>query len=148
MPENTPVRPKNQLTQVTAMAVADEFIIDGADGVRTIAYADLEAQLGGAASSDNPTNAELIKSVGNNPESGALQLLNKSYDSNGILESAAVLWPDGSTGVFTTTLKNLTWMDYDAFTVTHADSGKTVTQAAMIRNSLGDVTVKPALTIS
>lgn len=144
MAENTPVRPKNDLTRVSTLADADILIVDGADGVRGITHADYEAQLGGAPSSDNPTNAnlkEIVSAEGYEPTS-------ITYGDNGVIESATVLWPDGSVGVYTTTTKNAAFSAVDAFTITHADSGKTVTQPAVTRNSSGAVTVKPALTVS
>jgi hypothetical protein len=59
-----------------------------------------------------------------------------------------VTWPDGSGGTYTRTAKNATWLTVDAYTITHTVSGKTVTQAAVTRDSSGFVTVTPALTIS
>ena len=148
MPVETPIRLKDAGDQVSTIADADVLLVDGVDGVRTISKADFEAQLAGAPASFNPTNAELIKMVGNNPEAGSLQFLTKTYDANRILESGTVFWPDGSAGVFTTTLKNTTWLDYDAYTISHANSNKTITQATMTRDAFGDVTTKPALTVS
>lgn len=71
-----------------------------------------------------------------------------TYDSDDVVTTAAVLWPDGSVGVFTTTTKNSTFLTVDAYTITHTDSGKTVTQSAVTRNSDGFVTATPAPTIS
>lgn len=71
-----------------------------------------------------------------------------NYDTDGVVTTATALWPDGSAGVFTTLLKNATFLTVDAWTITHADSGKTVTQAAMTRDSNGAVTIKPALTVA
>ena len=78
------------------------------------------------------------------------ELLSITYDgtSTGVIATATVLWPDGSVGTFTTTTINTTWEAIDAFTITHADSGKTVTQAAVTRNADGNVTVKPPLSVT
>lgn len=70
------------------------------------------------------------------------------YDEDGVVETATVLWPDGSAGVYTTTTKNSTFLTVDAYTMTHTDSGKTVTQSAFTRDSNGFVTVNPTPTIS
>lgn len=72
-----------------------------------------------------------------------------TWDSDGVVSSATVKWPDGSAGTFTRTSKNATWLAIDAYTITHALSGQTVTQAAVTRDAAtGNVTVKPALTVA
>jgi hypothetical protein len=71
-----------------------------------------------------------------------------TWDSDGVISGATVKWPDGSAGTFTTTTKNSTWLAIDAFTITHAGSGKTVTQAAVTRDANGNITVKPAITVA
>lgn len=76
------------------------------------------------------------------------QVTSATYDSDGVVTTATVTWPDGSTGTFTTTTKNSTFLAVDAFTITHTDSGKTVVQSAVTRDSTGAVTTKPALTIT
>lgn len=65
-----------------------------------------------------------------------------------VVASATVKWPDGSAGTFTTVLINATWEGIDAYNVSHATSGYTVTQAAVTRNIDGAITTKPALTVS
>lgn len=69
-------------------------------------------------------------------------------DSNGVPTTFAVVWPDGSAGVFTTTATDATTGAINAYTVTHTTSGKTVTQAAVTRDTTGAVTNKPLLTVS
>lgn len=64
------------------------------------------------------------------------------------VQSASVLWPDGSLGAFAATTINATFEAIDAYTISHTDSGKTVTQAAVTRNGDGNVTAKPILTIA
>lgn len=81
-------------------------------------------------------------------EAEGYQLSTITYDDDGVVETATVLWPDGSAGVYTTTTKNATFLTVDAFTITHSNSSKTVTQSAVTRDSSGRVTVKPALTVS
>lgn len=71
-----------------------------------------------------------------------------TLDSDDVITTAAVVWPDGSAGTFTTVTKNTTFLCIDAFTVTHTDSGKTVTQAALTRNGNGTVTVRPIPTVA
>lgn len=68
-------------------------------------------------------------------------------NSDGLVTTATVTWPDGSGGTLTATNYNATHSVYDGYTITHA-SGKTVTQAAVTRDSNGAVTVKPALTVT
>lgn len=79
---------------------------------------------------------------------GAYAITAATRDSDGVITTASVSWPDGSTGTFTRTTKNTTFLTIDAYTVTHTDSGKTVTQPAVTRDSSGNVTAQPALTIA
>jgi hypothetical protein len=69
-------------------------------------------------------------------------------DSDSVITTGTVSWPDGSTGTFTRTSKNTTFLAIDAYTVTHSASGKTVTQPTMTRDASGNVTAQPALTIT
>lgn len=71
-----------------------------------------------------------------------------SRDSNGVPTSFAVTWPDGSAGEFTTTANDGSSGAINAYTITHADSGKTVTQPEMTRDANGAVSSKPALTVT
>lgn len=81
-------------------------------------------------------------------EAGAYELTAITYDSNGVVTTATVKWPDGSAGILTATTKNSTWLAVDAYTISHTDSGKTVTQAMVTRDGNGAVTVKPPLTVA
>lgn len=71
-----------------------------------------------------------------------------TWGSDGALDSASVVWPDGSAGTLTVTSTNSDWLAVDAFTVTHTDSGKTVTQGAVTRDSNGNITVRPEPTVA
>lgn len=66
-------------------------------------------------------------------------------NSDGVVTSAAITWPDGSTGTFTAT--NTSGGYLNAYTATHVASGKKVTQPAVTRNPSGDVTATPAPTV-
>jgi hypothetical protein len=83
-------------------------------------------------------------------ESGAAELTAITYNGTYpmVIASATAKWPDGSAGTLTVTSTNTTWQAVDAYTITHADSGLTVTQAAVTRDAYGNVTVKPALTVA
>lgn len=76
------------------------------------------------------------------------EITGATWDSDSVISTATVKWPDGSGGTLTTTTKNSTWLAIDAYTITHTSSGKTVTQAAVTRDSNGNITVKPALTVA
>lgn len=102
--------------------------------------ADVAALSGGANVSDQ-TLKEWV--TGEDYEMTAI-----TYDADGVVTTATVKWPDGSAGTFTTTTKNSTWLAVDAITISHTASGKTVTQAAVTRDSNGLVTTKPALTVA
>jgi hypothetical protein len=71
-----------------------------------------------------------------------------AYDSDGVVTGGTVKWPDGAAGVFTTVTKDATWLAVNAYTITHAGASNTVHQAAVTRDSNGNVTAKPALTIT
>ena len=79
--------------------------------------------------------------------SEAYSLTSATRDSDGVITTASVSWPDSSTGTFTRTTKNATFLTIDAYTVTHTDSGKTAIQSAVTRDSSGNVTAQPAITI-
>ena len=83
-------------------------------------------------------------------ESGAYEATAISFDADGVVTTATVKWPDGSAGVFTTVTKNADFLAVDAYTISHTDSGKTVTQSAVTTRdaTTGDVTAKPALTVA
>jgi len=81
-------------------------------------------------------------------ESTAYELTAATRNSDDIITTATAKWPDGSAGTFTATTINSTWYGIDAYTVSHADSSKTVTQTAVTRNATGGVTAKPALTVA
>lgn len=80
--------------------------------------------------------------------SGAFAITSATRDSDGVITTATVAWPDGSAGTFTRTTKNAIWLVIDAYTVTHSASGKTVTQAAVTRDSNGNITAQPSLTVA
>ena len=80
--------------------------------------------------------------------SSAFSITSATRDSDGVIATASVAWPDGSTGAFTRTTKNSTFLTIDAYTVTHTFSGKTVTQSAVTRDASGSVTAQPALAIT
>jgi len=83
-------------------------------------------------------------------ESGAYELTAITYDGTytSAVSTGTAKWPDGSAGVFTATAINTTHGKVDAYTLTHATSGKTVTQATVTRDTNGNITVKPALTVA
>lgn len=70
-------------------------------------------------------------------------------DSDDVITTASVLWPDGRTGTFTTTVKNNTFLTVDAFTITYNGApARTITQPLVTRNANGATTVIPNLIIS
>jgi hypothetical protein len=83
----------------------------------------------------------------------------QAFDTNGtptfdttwptVVSSVTVIWPDGTGGTYTATSINATWGMVDAYTVTYTGSPtKTVTQAAVTRDSQGRVTTRPTLTVT
>lgn len=70
-----------------------------------------------------------------------------TYDADGVPVSAVVVWFDGSAGVLTVTSIDSEFFMVNAYTVTHATSGKTLTQPAVTRNTDGQPTTIPQRTI-
>ena len=70
-------------------------------------------------------------------------------DPGGAPISASVVWPDGVTGVYSGTGSTAFDGAVDAYTVTRTGTPvKTFTQPSVTRDSRGNVTNRPAMTIS
>ena len=70
-------------------------------------------------------------------------------DANNVITTSGVVWPDGTTGVFTATTINTSFKCIDAYTVTYVGgTTKTITQSAVTRNANGYVTTYPAMTVA
>lgn len=108
--------------------------------IETPSVSALVASGGGATVSDQV----LVEWVG----AELFRVTSVTRDDDGVVTSADVEWPDASAGLFTTTTKNVTWLAIDAFTVSHADSGKTVTQSAVTRDANGNVTAQAAASVA
>jgi len=67
-------------------------------------------------------------------------------NSNGVVTSADVIFPDGVTGTYTSTAYDSTSGAVNAYTVTKGST--TYTQPTMTRNSLGAVTNRPAIVVT
>lgn len=82
----------------------------------------------------------------------AFRLVSATRDANSAITTASVVWPDGSTGTFTTTTASTSFPGaIDAYTVTYvpaSGSTKTVTQTAVTRDAAGAVTAQPALAVA
>jgi hypothetical protein len=84
--------------------------------------------------------------------SGSYSLTGITRDSNEAITTATIVWPDGSTGVFTSDTLST---DYpgaiDAYHVTYVPASgptKTITQSLLTRDASGAVTAQPILTIA
>lgn len=101
---------------------------------------------GGDPGGASVSNQQLIEWT----ESKAYQMTAITYDTTypSVIQSATVLWPDGSGGTLTITSFDSAKLVELGFTLTHTLSGKTVTQATVTLNTYGFVTVKPALTVA
>lgn len=71
-------------------------------------------------------------------------------DDDGVLETASVIWPDGATGLFTTTEVNAEFLTVDAYTITRVVGPSTshYLQPTMTRNEDGVVIDRPAIIVS
>jgi hypothetical protein len=117
---------------------------DGSGDTLRSAGGKINANFAGLAGGANVFNATLVAWA----EAEAFEATSVTRDSDGVPSSAVVKWPDGSAGAFTRTAKDTTFLAVDAFTVSHTASGKTVTQASVTRDALGNITTKPALTVA
>lgn len=83
---------------------------------------------------------------------GAYSLSSVTRDSNDAIVTAAVAWPNGQSGVFTTITASTAFpgaIDAYSITYTFGNGGvKTVTQPLITRDSAGAVAVQPALVLS
>jgi hypothetical protein len=61
--------------------------------------------------------------------------------------SAAVVWPDGTTGVYAGTPSITFPGSIDAYTITYGTT-RTYTQPAVTRDAAGNITTQPAITVS
>jgi len=66
--------------------------------------------------------------------------------TDGAPTSAPVLWPDGTAGVYTGTPSATFPGSIDAYTITHGTT--TYTQPAVTRDTAGNITNQPAITVS
>lgn len=58
---------------------------------------------------------------------------------SGVITSAVLLWPDGSAGTYNVQAINTTWNTADGWVLTHADSGKTITQPTITRSAISGI---------
>lgn len=80
----------------------------------------------------------------------AFQLVSATRDANEAIVSASIVWPDSSTGTFTTDVANTAFPGaIDAWHATYINNGvtKTITQPPVTRDANGAVTAQPAITI-
>lgn len=72
-----------------------------------------------------------------------------TYDAThtSALTSAQVTWPDGSAGVYTSLVIDATWGKVTSWKVTHAASGRTLTQSAISLDANGNATKVPDITV-
>jgi hypothetical protein len=129
----------------------DDYIyIEGnltpADGITVIRH---KNNGGSFISLNGPTNNndEKIKAWA---YAQSFSVTSATRNSNDVITTASIVWPNGATGTFTTDTINTTYNAIDAWHATHILNGttKTVTQTAVTRNSNGAVTAQPVITIS
>jgi len=113
-----------------------------------LAGAENPVWLAGGASTDNAALNEKLRAWAN---SEAYSLTAITYNDDNAVETANVVWPDGSTGVFTSDSFDDNFPNnIRSFHVTYIAGGitKTITQAAVTRDDNGNVTSQPTLTIA
>jgi len=68
----------------------------------------------------------------------------RTVDANGAVTSSPVIWPDGTTGVYTGTPSTAFPGSIDAYTITHGTTA--YTQPTVTRDTNGNITNQPAIT--
>jgi hypothetical protein len=135
---------------VTDLVVISHPDIAGTAIVRLSAFTAVWEPLGwvndGSVTGPGVAPSQLIEWT----EAEAYETLTVTYrsDVTTLVDEATVRWPDGSGGVYTSTAVDEDFELIDAYTITHAGSGKTVTQAAVTRNGSGQITTKPPLVVT
>lgn len=82
---------------------------------------------------------------------GAFAMVSSTRDSNGVVTTAEIIWPDGASGTYTAdTISTAFPGSTDAWHATHTVAGltKTVTQAVVARNTDGSISSQPIITIT
>lgn len=80
----------------------------------------------------------------------AFRLVNAVRDANSAIVTANIVWPDGSSGIFTTTTASVEFPGaIDAWSATYLgpSGAKVVTQPLVTRDANGAVSAQPAITI-
>jgi hypothetical protein len=105
-----------------------------------------------------PTSAPILGVTSINGQTGAVDtLLSEARHpedlwtgtltyTNGAVTSAAIVWSDGTTGVYTGTPSATFPGSIDSYTLTHGTT--TYTQPAVTRDTNGNITNQPAITVS
>lgn len=110
-------------------------------------YSELDTAIGlaggGANASDNYIYAAFQAAL-------ARMSGNPTYDAvyTDVIKTVNVTWPDGSAGVYTAVTINATWEEPTVWTLTHVDSGKTLTASGLVRNAAGQITTKMGFAIT
>lgn len=112
---------------------------------------DWNASTGVAAILNKPTISTINQLVLDWVYSNSFAVLTATRNSDEVVTSASIVYPDGGTGTFTVdTLSTLYPGAIDAYHVTYVNGGvtKTITQTAVTRDSSGAVVAQPVLTIA
>lgn len=89
------------------------------------------------------TSAQLIEWT----QQESFRILSANVNDSGHLKTAAIRWPDGSLGRFTTLAHNTTHLAVDSYEITHPASGRRVYQPAVVRDSNGSIKTAPNLVV-
>lgn len=117
------------------------------NGSTVVTYSvDVGAQAAIAALMSNYVPLAILAASPDQMATGAI-----TRSGSGAATSFSVSWPDGATGTFTGTESTSFPGAIDSYTVTHVLAGtttKTYTQPALTRDGSGNVTNRPAMTVS
>lgn len=107
---------------------------------------------------NTPLTAARLNDLEADVDAALLQLARDPYllftgavtnDSNGAPVSASVMWPDGTAGTYAGTASTAFPGAVDAYTITKPGvPTRTFTQPAVTRDTAGNITNRPAITVS
>lgn len=120
----------------------DASAISVLDAAGNYTATDVEAVL-----AELPSRYAVYANLAANPDSIIVGTVTR--DSNGAATSAPVVWPDGTTGVYTGTPSADFPGAVDSYSITYLGATTiTYTQPTVTRNSVGAVTSRPAITVA
>lgn len=135
----------SELATLATVAINDRFVLLDVSATKSKTATCTNVRAGLGLTGANVDDETLIAWCAN-----VMQYVTaRTYAADGLeLQSGTLAWPDGSAGTLTVVSWNASWYDVDSWTATHSDSSKTVTLATVTRNTVGEITNMPQLSVT